>query len=259
MKLSRLLLFLALTIRAMADPVPPPKERFHIYLLMGQSNMAGRGALDAGAAEDEPRILALAPDGSWMPARDPLHQKIGLAEPGVGPGLSFARAMLASDPAVAIGLVPCAVGGSPLKRWVKGGDLYEQALARARAAEKAGVIKGVLWHQGETDSDQLPWAASYETRLAGMIAELRHDLGRPDLPFAIGQLGDFLTAEKHPGVDTVRAAIKSVAARVPRAGYVDSAGLAHKGDQLHFDASAARELGRRYALALADLNGKNAP
>lgn len=259
MNLSRLFLLFAFAIRAIAAPEIPPKERFHVYLLLGQSNMAGRGALDAEATAENPRILALSPDGAWVPARDPLHVKIGRVEPGAGPGISFAKAMLNNEPDAVIGLVPCAVGGSPLKRWVKGGDLYAQAVARARVAEKKGVLKGVLWHQGETDSDQLPWAESYEARLAGMIQDLRTDLARPDLPFVVGQLGEFLPADKHPGVDIVRASIKAVAARVPRVGYADSAGLGHKGDNLHFDTPAARELGLRYARALHALTSPAMP
>lgn len=56
------------------------------------------------------------------------------------------------SPALKIGLVPTAVGGTALRRWIKGGDLYEQAVARARVAAQTGVIRGVLWHQGESDA-----------------------------------------------------------------------------------------------------------
>ncbi len=231
----------------------PTKENLHVYLLMGQSNMAGRGALDATPPEANPRILSLSPEGAWVHARDPLHVKIGRTEPGVGPGLAFALAMLATDPESAIGLVPCAVGGSPLKRWVKGGDLYQQALARARTAAAAGTLKGVLWHQGETDSDKQDSAETYGARLVQMFADLRHDLERPDLPIVVGQLGEFLSKEKHPYVDTVRASIARIPASVPRTAFVDSAGLGHKGDSLHFDTAGARELGKRYAAAMQAL------
>ncbi len=225
-----------------------------LYLLMGQSNMAGRGVLDSTASADNPRIRSLDPEGHWVAARDPLHMKVGRTEPGVGPGMSFAQAMLKVNPDVTIGLIPCAVGGSPLSRWVKGGDLYEQAVARAKVASADGVLGGVLWHQGETDSDKLPLADTYESRLVRMIADLRADLGRPDLPVVVGQLGEFLTVEKHPGVESVRAALKRIPTLVPRTGYVDSAGLAHKGDALHFDTASARELGVRYAEAMKNLS-----
>lgn len=234
---------------ASASPPADPAS-FHLYLLIGQSNMAGRGALDATPPADEPRIFALAPDGTWMIARDPLHEKIGRTEPGVGPGLSFARKMLEANPKITIGLIPCAVGGSPLKRWEKGADLYTAALGRALAATKIGTLKGVLWHQGETDAGKADAAASYESRLVKMIASLREDLGRPELPVVVGEIGRFLKPDKQPHADAVRAAIKRVPSIVPHSAFVDSEGLEHKGDSLHFDTASTRELGVRYARAM---------
>lgn len=239
---------------------PPAKENFHLYLLMGQSNMAGRDRTGMDAQPENPRILSLNPEGQWIVAKDPLHPKIGAIEPGIGPGLSFATEMLKSEttPKVSIGLIPCAVGGTPLKRWVKGSDLYEQAITRAKTASKDGVIMGVLWHQGESDSDKQANGDSYGTRLTGMIADLRKDLGQPELPVVVGQLGEFLalTPQKYPHAATVEAAIKKVPDTVPHTGYADSAGLGHKGDKLHFNADAAKELGVRFARAMKDLTKK---
>lgn len=232
---------------------PPPKETFRIYLLMGQSNMAGRGSVEPEAQKPNPRVLVMTPDGTWTLAKDPLHEQVGRIAPGVGPGMSFATAMLAADPGATIGLVPCAVGGTPLKRWVKGGDLYNHAVERAKLAARAGVISGVLWHQGESDTDKQPWADSYGARLAKMIADLRQDLALPELPVVVGQLGEFLAPDRHPYADTVRAALKNIPSAVPRAGYADSAGLKDKGDKLHFTAEAQRELGSRYAEAMSHL------
>ena len=101
----------------------PPKQHFHLYLLMGQSNMAGRGTVRDEDRSTDRRILVLNKDHTWMPAAEPLHfDKPNIV--GVGPGLAFARDMKASAAEeVVIGLVPCAVGGSLLKRWQKGGDL----------------------------------------------------------------------------------------------------------------------------------------
>jgi acetyl esterase/lipase len=238
-----------------AAPATPPtgKESFHIYLLMGQSNMAGRDTHGLDAQFANPRILALNAAGQWEVARDPLHQKDGRIEPGVGPGLSFALAMLESDTNITIGLVPCAVGGSPLRRWVKGGDLYEKAVSRARLAAKAGVIKGVLWHQGESDSDKQQNAETYEARLTQTFKDLRADLDLPGLPIVVGQLGEFLPPEKHPFAGTVRAAIQNIPAVLAHVGYADSAGLRDKGDKLHFNAESQREFGRRFAAAIHHL------
>lgn len=234
---------------------PAKKDTFHIYLLMGQSNMVGRDTSTLASQGDNPRVLALNADGRWVVARDPLHADTRIP-PGAGPGLPFALEMLKADPKVTIGLVPCAVGGTPLSRWVKGADLYERAVSRAKAAAAAGVIKGVLWHQGESDTDKKENGETYEARLIQMFKDLRQDLGIPDLPIVVGQLGDFLTPEKYPYVETVRAAIKHMPAVVPGVGYADSTGLGHKGDNLHFSADAEKELGARFARAMRELQDR---
>ncbi len=232
---------------------PPAKENFHIYLLMGQSNMVGRDTRGLGSQAEDPRVLALDGDGQWVVARDPLHSRDGRIDPGVGPGISFALEMLKADPNATIGLVPCAVGGTSLKRWVKGADLYEKAVTRAKVAAQAGLIKGVLWHQGESDTGNQKNAETYEARLTQMFKDLRQDLALPDLPIVVGQLGDFLSPDKYPHVDAVRGAIKHMPAVMPNVGYADSAGLGDKGDKLHFDADAEKTLGAHYAKAMQEL------
>ena len=240
---------------AAAPSVLPAKEKFHLYLLMGQSNMVGRDTRTLADQVDDPRVLAVNADGVWVIARDPIHAQNGRIAPGVGPGISFGRSMAAASPGVSVGLIPCAVGSTPLRRWEKGGDLYQIALDRAKAAERVGTLRGVLWHQGEADAAKQANAESYEHRLVRMIDDLRRDLGRPDLPVVVGQLGDFIRVEKLTSVDTVRRAIKAVAGDERRVGFVDSAGLTDKGDALHFDAASQAELGRRYAAEMTRLQG----
>ena len=91
---------------------PTPDPNFHIYLLMGQSNMAGRGPITPElAALGSPQVFMLNAAGEWVPAHNPVHFDKPQAV-GVGPGLSFGSAMAAANPTVKIGLVPCAVGGT---------------------------------------------------------------------------------------------------------------------------------------------------
>lgn len=241
------------TAPAQAVVQPPARESFDIYLLMGQSNMVGRDTATMDSQVENPRILSLNEAGKWVVARDPLHPRNGRIDPGVGPGLSFAATMLKSDPGRHIGLVPCAVGGTGLNRWVKGADLYEQAVARAKIAAQSGVIKGMLWHQGESDTNNKANADSYEARLTGMLRDLRADLGAANLPIVVGQLGTFLTEDKYPFVNSVRATLARIPTVVPHAGYADSAGLGDKGDQLHFNAASQKQFGARYAAAMQAL------
>ena len=231
------------------DIALPAKKNFQIYLLMGQSNMVGRDTTPIASQIDHPNVLALDGNGKWVVAREPMH----VGGSGIGPGIAFALEMLKKNPQITIGLVPCAVGGTPLSRWVKGADLYEKAVSRAKIAAQSGVIKGVLWHQGESDTGNQESADSYEPRLTEMFKDLRADVGLPNLPIVVGQLGDFLTPQRYPFVETVRGAIEHIPVVVAKVGFADATGLADKGDKLHFSADAQKEFGARFAAAMLTL------
>jgi hypothetical protein len=227
----------------------PARENLHVYLLIGQSNMVGRDKTGIDRQIENPRVLAMNPDGKWVIAREPMHA----GGSGIGPGISFAIEMLKVDPDVTIGLIPCAVGGSPLSRWLKGAEFYQKAIARVNAANKVGTLKGILWHQGESDSSKRANADSYGTRLATMLADLRMDLKAPDVPIVVGQLGDFLSSEKYPFAPTVRDAIRQMPKQLIGVGYADAAGLPDKGDRLHFSASAEQVMGAHFAAAMQEI------
>jgi hypothetical protein len=235
---------------------PPPRPSFRIYLLMGQSNMVGRDTRSLASQVDNPRVLSLNNDNQWVIAREPVTHDERIPV-GQGPGIPFAAEMLKSAPGVTIGLVPCAVGGTPLSRWVKGADLYEACIARAKIAAQSGSIDGALWHQGEADTNTQQNADTYSARLTQMFKDLRADLGRPGLPIVVGQLGPFLDPAKYPYVDTVRAAIRTMPAQLPHVGYADSVGLEDRGDKLHFSAAAQTTFGARYAAAMQQIMPHN--
>ena len=163
---------------------------------------------------------------------------------GVGLGIDFAKTMRESDANVAIGLIPCAVGGTRLDQWSRGGKLYDAALARARAGQQAGELKGVLWHQGESDStDKL--APTYGVRLARFINDLRRDLNNPELPFVVGELGYF-RRDAHPPTDAINRQLHALGASDRRIAIATAQGLSDNGDKTHFDAESLRRFGRRY-------------
>ena len=166
----------------------PVKAKLHLYLLMGQSNMAGRGKIGPEDKTSHPRVLVFTLANKWEPAVEPItHDKPTML--GVGPGLAFGKAIADTQTNVTIGLVSCAFGGTPLKRWERGGDLYLNAVHRARLAMRDGTLEGILWHQGESDSGSSTNANTYGDRLARMIKDIRTDLGVPNLPFVVGQIG----------------------------------------------------------------------
>jgi hypothetical protein len=232
--------------------------RLHLFLLVGQSNMAGRGDVEPADREPIDRVLALNAAGAWVPAVDPLHWDKPVA--GVGPGRAFAREYLRAHPGVTVGLIPAAVGGSPISTWEPGkyyeetrSHPYDDAIARARHALERGTLHGILWHQGESDR-AADLAPKYAAALTALIKRFRSDLQAPQVPFLIGQLGQF------PGAGVwdeptriVDRAQREVAATVPHSAFVSSDGLTSKPDNLHFDARSMREFGKRYADALAAL------
>lgn len=239
----------------------PPKESFHLFLLVGQSNMAGRGVL---APEDKippARVLTLNEAGEWVPAVDPIHfDKPGAA--GVGLGRTFGIEIAQANPGVTIGLIPCAVGGSPIDVW-RPGEYYEptkshpwdDAIRRAKVALRAGTLKGILWHQGESDSKP-ELAPAYDAKLHDLIARLRRELNAPAVPFIAGQMGKFAGIPWDAARTQVDQMHRNLPARVPHTAYVSAEGLNHKDDKVHFDAESYRTLGRRYAEAYLKLIGQ---
>lgn len=248
---ARIALLFALTLimSILAPAAQTPEKPFELYLLIGQSNMAGRGQIEPQDQDAHPRVFMFNKDNQWAPAVDPLHFDKPIA--GVGLGLTFGKLMAGRDASVRIGLIPCAVGGTPISRWQKGADLYEAALKRARLAAKDGVIVGILWHQGEADAGREDTASMYGRQLDIMIKDWRTDLATPNLPVVIGQLGEFFITA--PFQNIVNAALKETPKRVSNSAWVSTAGMKDKGDQTHFDAAGYRELGRRYFDAMIGL------
>ncbi len=247
---------LATAVRGQSASLPA-KENFHLFLLIGQSNMAGRGAVTAADKVPHPRLLTLDKAGEWVPAVDPIHFDKRIA--GVGLGRTFGLEVAEATPGVTIGLIPCAVGGSPIDAWQPGAfdaatktHPWDDAMARAKVALASGTLKGILWHQGESDSKR-DRAPAYAAKLASLVARLRAELGAPAVPFIAGQLGKYADAPWDEFRVQIDQAHRELPGRVPRTAFVSAEGLVHKGDKVHFDAESLRELGRRYAAAYLKL------
>ncbi|KAJ1447531.1 SGNH hydrolase-type esterase domain-containing protein [Pelagophyceae sp. CCMP2097] len=225
----------------------------HIFLLVGQSNMAGRGNLPAGQRWTDPRVKVWR--HGWELAQDPLHRDKATA--AVGPAMAFARSILDFLPQGTVGFVPCAVGGTALERWdVAGqGDLFHTAVSETKAALESSPeskLAGILWHQGESDASN---ASNYAARLERVVSAFRLALSPP--LFILGEVGHFLDAgdARFPDFEKINAAMARIANGDDRAALVSARGLRHKGDRLHFDAASADALGRRYALEFLGLSG----
>lgn len=222
--------------------IAQPPEGMQLFLLIGQSNMAGRGRVEPRDKISHPRIFMLTKELAWSPATDPLHfDKPKVV--GVGLGSSFARTLAESDPTMVVGLIPAAFGGTTLDDWKPDGPLYSAAVERVRVALQRGRLAGILWHQGEGDSAP-DKAATYAARFAAMIARLRRDLNAPDVPVIVGETGRFRGSS-----EAINAVLAALPQTVPQSACVSAEGLHDKGDKTHFDSASQREFGRRYAHA----------
>lgn len=255
--------------RWFAPLVKQPQARLEVFLLMGQSNMAGFGCVrkddpwQPGDFDPRPGIWALGgqcraksdrPCGwiRWRPAAHPLH--LNQRSAAFGLGLPFAEELRKADPEREIGLVPCAWGGAGIDAMMPGTPLFRNAVARGRIAQRFGAIRGVLWHQGETDTQDEDLAKTHEGKLRELMAALRVELG--DLSFMIGDLVPFTEERRRNHGDPawadrtrmVRAGLKRVAVDDPAACWVPSDGLSGV-DAVHFGRGSLVEFGRRYAAA----------
>lgn len=230
---------------AVADESPEAhKEAFHVYLLIGQSNMAGRAPIGEAEAKPIPGVYLLDAEDDWEPASNPLNRhstiRKGLGMQKLNPGYSFARAMLDSNGENRIGLVVNAKGGTKIEQWAKDTRFYKEALRRALAAKETGTLKGILWHQGESNHGN---PEGYAEKLARLVEDLRQDLGIEHLPFVAGQI---------IGPSKINDEISQLPDLIPNTAVASSEGL-ETYDRWHFDAESTKELGRRYASAVQAL------
>ncbi len=230
---------------------------FDLYILAGQSNMAGRGVISDSLKKLEcQQVWMLNKNMEWVTARHPLHyDKPSIA--GVGPGLSFAMEMAKASPGVRIGLIPCAVGGTPIDLWQPGAfdkntstHPYDDAAARISHAMKYGKVKGMLWLQGEGDSRE-DRATVYLDKLEILVKRMRKVAGNRKMPVVIGELGRF-----NKRYQMLNKELSKAPTRIKYLKMATSEGLNHKGDSTHFDAVSAIIFGERFAEKMHQLQPK---
>ncbi len=241
-----------------------PSEK-QVYVLIGQSNMSGRGKIGAQDTIVFSRVFTLTNDSNWVPAKDPIH--FDKREAGVGLGRTFGIEMAKANPSALIYLVPCAVGGSSIKAWKPGGYHaqtksypWDDAEKRIKLALHNGTLKGVLWLQRESDSNT-DGISYYRTELDSLIQRIYLLNGNKPIPFIAGELGKFYQEKnrnRYPNEDEIPAKTlikqtQTVLENYPRTGFVHSNGLTHIGDSTHFDAASQRILGKRFATMMKQL------
>jgi len=220
------------------------------FLLIGQSNMAGRGEFG-----EVPEIINekcyMLRNGKWIPMREPINPDRAIFDyfhSGRGLSASFADEYAKHFDEV-IGLIPCADGGTKLEQWMPGEILYDNAVNNAKLAMRTSKIVGILWHQGENDSHFKENANTYQHRFTEMITQLRNDLGNEKLPVIVGELGRFAASYQNGKLkymDIVNEALRTMPSVIENCGFASSEGLTDRGDSIHFNSVSYRIFGKRY-------------
>ena len=232
--------------------VIPSKENLWVFILAGQSNMAGRGKVEPMDTIPDPRILTINKTGELILAKEPLH----FYEPtltGLDCGLSFGRQLLKYIPdSVSILLIPTAVGGSAINQWISD-DTYRNVSLFSNFKEKTaigkqhGTVKAILWHQGESDSSSPETIEKYDTQLGVLFSMFRSEVGISNLSICFGQLGSFSKTDE--SWQAINAKMEDYQKTDPFSYLIQTKNLNHKGDFIHFDAEGQRAMGISYAKA----------
>ncbi|MEP7377431.1 MAG: sialate O-acetylesterase [Chitinophagaceae bacterium] len=227
------------------------KENVWVFILAGQSNMAGRGYVEPEDTVPVKRLLTINESGQLIIAKEPLH----FYEPtltGLDCGYSFGTTLIKNIPdSISVLLIPTAVGGSSISQWL--GDsvhrnvkLFSNFLEKLEIAKRYGVIKAVLWHQGESDANEKD-ILLYRKRLSELIARFRSSVGNSNLPVLFGELGSFSNDKENWKL--INKEIHGYSSTGKNNAVISTADLEHKGDSIHFDSKGQRLMGKRFAEA----------
>ena len=228
----------------------------HSILIIGQSNMGGRGFKEEVEPIENDKLYVLR-NGRWRAMYVPVNPD--RVTSGINLSESFAD-LYAKDHGVDVGIIPCADGGTCLDQWQVGGLLFDHACYMAELASRTSTIAAVLWHQGESDcnDERYPF---YEEKCTVIMDAFRKKLGLYDVPFLLGGLGDYLEfcpySDEFKNYVHINKSLQNIAQKNAMTAFVRADGLKSNPDYLHFSAEALREFGVRYYNEFKKIEDKN--
>ena len=215
-------------------------------LLIGQSNMAGRGYLHEVTPIYNENIFMLR-NGRWQIMTEPIHFDRSVA--GVGPAASFAQAWCNANKNEQIGLIPCAEGGSSIDEWSKESTLFRHAVSEAKFAMENSELIAILWHQGESDGRSKKYK-NYYHKLNILVNSFRKELGDLEVPFIVGGLGNYLGksgfGRSCVEYDLINQELLKYVENNRNCYFVTGEKLYHNPDGIHINAESQRRFGIRY-------------
>jgi hypothetical protein len=256
-------------------------KKFYIFLCFGQSNMEGNARIEAQDSVVDSRFQVMETlncsnlgreKGKWYTAVPPLCR----CRTGLTPADYFGKTLVENLPKdVKVGVINVAVGGckielfdkdhyqsyvSTVPQWMIGmindydGNPYARLVEMAKLAQKDGVIKGILLHQGESNTGDSTWPQKVKLVYDNLLHDL--DLKPGSVPLLAGET---VNADQGGACASMNKIIATLPKTIPNSYVISSAGCPQKGDNLHFTAAGYRELGTRYGqqmLALLGTPGK---
>lgn len=271
------MLFLFAAMLLLNNTAQAQDKNFYVYLAFGQSNMEGYPGIEAqdnGPVDSRFQVLAAVDfsnprreTGHWYSAVPPL------ARPGngLGPSDYFGRTMVANLPAnIRVGVINVSVAGCKIEMfdkdhyasyadtapsWMKGiiaaygGNPYKRLVDMAKLAQKDGVIKGILLHQGESNTNDKEWPNKVKGIYDNLIKDL--NLKAEETPLLVGEL---VGADQRGACASMNAIIDDLPKSIPNTYVISSTGCGGRADHLHFTPAGYRELGKRYAEKMLSLS-----
>lgn len=210
--------------------------------------MAGRGQVEPKDTVSHKRVFTINKSGELILAKEPLH----FYEPtmaGLDCGLSFGKTLIKQVPdSISILLIPTAVGGSSISQWIgdsthRNVSLLSNFKEKVAIGKRYGQIKGILWHQGESDANPNNMML-YQNRLAQLMSDFRQITNNEKLPILIGELGSYSKNERWL---IINEQINSYVLSDPYSSIIKTKDFKHKGDQVHFGSKGQRLMGKRFA------------
>jgi hypothetical protein len=254
-------------------------RNFYIFLCFGQSNMEGQGTIEAQDKTVNSRFKVMeAVDcsnmgrtkGKWYTATPPLCR----CYTGLSPADYFGRTMIANLPdSIKVGVINVSVAGCKIELFDKnnyqtytatveswmtsiiteyGGNPYGRLVEIAKLAQKDGVIKGILLHQGESNTGDTQWPS----KVKGVYDNLIKDLGLN--PASVPLLaGEVVNADQGGTCASMNAIIAKLPQTIPNSYVISSSGCTDATDNVHFNSAGYREFGKRYGTKMLSLLGFN--
>ncbi len=227
----------------------PKKDKVWVYLMAGQSNMEGNGQIMPQDTIPNTRLITINTKGEWVKLKEPINLNFPWYRK-LDCGHSFGNEMLKKVPKdVTIAVISTAVGGSSVDHWLDDSEfrtmhLWSNITKMIGKAKEIGVIKGMIWHQGETDAKPERFE-TYTTKLDTLFTKIRKESNNKNMPIIIGELGDF--GFDRPDWKTFNKILEKYSLENSNIEMIKTSDLDDMGDKVHFNNVGLRLMGKRYS------------